>query len=144
MKRFIITICLSLFCFLGYSQEVEVSATHMSGVDSVYSVYSVDSVDATEVQLIQVRDGEILPPVEPAYRVPDQVTSGVLAILLGDIGVHRFYRGEIGLGIIDVLFCWTGIPGIVALINGIIWLIQDPDLYYDNWYYRNAERLEAS
>ncbi len=52
----------------------------------------------------------------------NRVTAGVLAILLGGIGVHKFYLNQIGLGIVYVLFCWTGIPSIIGLIEGILYL----------------------
>ena len=49
----------------------------------------------------------------------NRVTAGVLALLLGGFGVHKFYLGQIGKGIIYILFCWTVIPEILALIEGI-------------------------
>ena len=60
------------------------------------------------------------------YRpIKSKATAGILAILLGGIGVHKFYLGKAGLGIVYLLFCWTFIPGIIALIEGIIYLTQD-------------------
>lgn len=45
-------------------------------------------------------------------------TTGVLLTLfLGGVGGHKFYMGETGLGILYVLFCWTGVPGIIAFIE---------------------------
>jgi len=43
----------------------------------------------------------------------------ICAILLGSFGVNSFIAGNIGMGILKILFCWTGIPGIVGLIQGI-------------------------
>jgi TM2 domain-containing membrane protein YozV len=51
-----------------------------------------------------------------------RVAAIVLALLLGGFGVHKFYLGRIGQGIVYVLFCWTFIPSVVALIEGIIYL----------------------
>ena len=51
-----------------------------------------------------------------------KITAGILAILLGGFGVHKFYLGKVGMGILYLVFCWTGIPGIVGLIEGIIYL----------------------
>ena len=53
-------------------------------------------------------------------KVVNKIAYVVLAILLGDIGVHKFYAGKIGLGIVYVIFCWTGIPALIGLIEGII------------------------
>lgn len=46
----------------------------------------------------------------------------MLALLLGGFGVHKFYCGKIGLGIVYVIFCWTYIPAIIGFIEGIIYL----------------------
>lgn len=53
-----------------------------------------------------------------------KVVAGVLALLLGGFGVHRFYLGQ-WWGIFYLLFCWTFIPAIVAFIEGIVFLVQD-------------------
>ena len=67
----------------------------------------------------------------------DKTTAGVLALLFGNIGVHRFYLGQTGLGILHVIFCWTFIPWLVGVINGIQLLKMDQeefDIKY-NWKY---------
>jgi TM2 domain-containing membrane protein YozV len=58
----------------------------------------------------------------------DKVTAGLLAIFLGGLGVHRFYLGD-WWGIFYLLFCWTFIPGIVAFIEGIIFLTMKDDAW---------------
>lgn len=54
-----------------------------------------------------------------------KITAGLLALLLGGLGAHKFYLGKIGAGIAYLLFCWTFIPAVVALVEGIIYLVQD-------------------
>ena len=58
--------------------------------------------------------------INPSWPVKSKVAAGVLAILLGSLGIHKFYLGKIGMGVLYLLFCWTGIPAIVGLIEGII------------------------
>jgi TM2 domain-containing membrane protein YozV len=53
-----------------------------------------------------------------------KVTAGILAILLGGFGVHKFYLGKVGMGILYLVFCWTTIPSIIGLIEGIIYLTK--------------------
>ena len=65
--------------------------------------------------------------INPSWPVKSKVAAGVLAILLGSLGIHKFYLGKIGMGILYLLFCWTGIPAIVGLIEGIIYLCSNDE-----------------
>ena len=56
-----------------------------------------------------------------------KIAAGILGILLGGLGVHKFYLGKIGLGVLYLLFFWTGIPGIIGLIEGIIYLTMSDE-----------------
>ena len=40
----------------------------------------------------------------------DEVVGILLALFLGSFGAHHFYLRRNGLGILYVLFFWTGIP----------------------------------
>lgn len=51
-----------------------------------------------------------------------RVAAALFGILLGGLGVHHFYLGRIGLGILYLVFCWTIVPAIVGFIEGIIYL----------------------
>ena len=57
--------------------------------------------------------------------VKSRTTAAILAFLLGGLGVHKFYLGQTGLGIVYLLFCWTFIPAIIAFVEFIIYLTQD-------------------
>ncbi len=63
--------------------------------------------------------------VDPSWPVKSKIAAGVLGIVLGGLGIHKFYMGKIGLGIVYILFCWTGIPSIIGLVEGIIYLCTD-------------------
>lgn len=57
-----------------------------------------------------------------------RVAAALFAILLGTFGVHKFYLGRVGQGILYILFFWTGIPTIVGFIEGLIYLtMSDAD-----------------
>jgi hypothetical protein len=47
----------------------------------------------------------------------DEVVGVLLAFFLGCFGLHHFYVGRVGLGILYCCFCWTGIPAILGLIE---------------------------
>ncbi|SEQ52392.1 TM2 domain-containing protein [Amphritea atlantica] len=50
-----------------------------------------------------------------------KVAAGLLAIFIGGFGIHRFYLGQ-WWGIFYLLFFWTWIPGIISLVEGIVFL----------------------
>ncbi len=60
-------------------------------------------------------------------HVVNKVVYCVLAFLLGGLGIHKFYAGRIGKGILYILFCWTGIPSIIALIEFVMALCRPAD-----------------
>jgi TM2 domain-containing membrane protein YozV len=47
----------------------------------------------------------------------DEVVGILLALFLGGFGAHRFYLRQTGLGVLYILFCWTGIPSLVGLVE---------------------------
>ncbi len=59
----------------------------------------------------------------------DKTTAGLLAIFLGGLGVHKFYLGRMIQGIIYLVFCWTTIPAVIGLIEGIIYLTMDKNAF---------------
>jgi len=69
-----------------------------------------------------------------------KVAAGLLAILLGDFGVHKFYLGQVGIGLLYLCFCWTLIPGIIGLIEGIIYLTKS-DEEFDEIYVKNKKAM---
>jgi TM2 domain-containing membrane protein YozV len=51
-----------------------------------------------------------------------KLTAALFALLLGGLGMHKFYLGKIGQGIVYLLFCWTFIPAFIGLVEGIVLL----------------------
>jgi TM2 domain-containing membrane protein YozV len=68
----------------------------------------------------------------------NKVVAGVLAILLGGFGIHKFYLGKLGQGILYLIFAWTAIPSIIGLIEGILYLVQSDEEF--NQKYNNHLR----
>jgi TM2 domain-containing membrane protein YozV/Tfp pilus assembly major pilin PilA len=60
-------------------------------------------------------------PRIPGRRFKDRTSAALLAIFLGAFGAHRFYLGQ-WWGVFYLLFFWLGIPALVALIEGIVFL----------------------
>lgn len=69
---------------------------------------------------------------QPVYvanntKAVNKVVYCLLAFFLGGIGVHKFYAGKTSTGILFLLFCWTFIPGFIALIDFIVGLCKKAD-----------------
>jgi TM2 domain-containing membrane protein YozV len=58
-----------------------------------------------------------------------KIIAGILGILIGGWGAHKFYMGKIGMGILYICLCWTGIPSLVGLIEGIIYLVESDEAF---------------
>jgi len=50
----------------------------------------------------------------------DKTTSALLAFILGGFGVHKFYLGKTGMGLLYLVFSLTYIPAIVAFIESLV------------------------
>ncbi len=61
--------------------------------------------------------------------------SALLAFLLGGFGAHKFYLGEIGLGILYLLFFWSGIPSLVAFVECFLYLTMDDKIFDKKYNY---------
>ncbi|MBL7902926.1 MAG: NINE protein [Bacteroidia bacterium] len=57
----------------------------------------------------------------------DKGTATALALLLGGIGIHRFYVGQNWLGLAYLLFCWTYLPLIFGVFDCIVWAVMSKE-----------------
>jgi TM2 domain-containing membrane protein YozV/ribosomal protein L40E len=53
-----------------------------------------------------------------------KLAAALFALFLGGLGIHKFYLGRIGWGIVYLLFSWTFIPSLVGFIEGILLLVM--------------------
>ncbi len=71
-----------------------------------------------------------------------KTTAVLLTFFFGGLGVHRFYLGEDFKGFLYLIFCWTLIPCIFALID-FIFLIVMSDEEFNRKYNKNLIIMEA-
>ncbi|WP_316634934.1 TM2 domain-containing protein [uncultured Flavobacterium sp.] len=71
----------------------------------------------------------------PVYREENKkVVAGILAILLGALGIHKFYLGYTKEGIIQILLNFLfGIGGLIGVIEGIIYLTKTDEDFYQTY-----------
>ena len=65
-------------------------------------------------------------PATASYE-KDRTVAGILAILLGGLGVHKFYLGQTGMGLLYLCFSWTFIPAIIGFVEGILYLTKSDE-----------------
>jgi TM2 domain-containing membrane protein YozV len=58
-----------------------------------------------------------------------RIVAAALALILGGIGAHKFYLGKVALGVVYLLFSWTGIPSLIAWIEGITYLAKSNEAW---------------
>ncbi|MHA1792887.1 MAG: NINE protein [Promethearchaeota archaeon] len=91
---------------------------------------------------VEMRIHTDIPISQANYRTvnrntsPNKIVAGLLAIFLGGLGIHKFYLGKIGEGILYIIFCWTIIPSIIGFIEGIIYLVMSDDEFYQKYVWR--------
>nr|WP_027408335.1 TM2 domain-containing protein [Anoxybacillus tepidamans] len=68
-----------------------------------------------------------------------KIVAGILAILLGGLGIHKFYLGKLGQGVLYLLFSWTGIPSIIGFIEGIVYLLKSDEEFNQKYNYASED-----
>ena len=66
-------------------------------------------------------------------KISKRIAFALFAIFLGGIGVHKFYVKEYGWGVIYLLFCWTYIPSIIGIIEGIVTLCKTDEEFCEEY-----------
>ena len=71
-----------------------------------------------------------------------KIVAAAFAGILGGVGLHRFYLGQVGLGILYLLlsvFSWGSIPAALGIIDAILFLTMD-DHEFDSKYNKHIKR----
>lgn len=76
--------------------------------------------------------------IDPSWPIKNKVTAGILALLLGSFGIHKFYLGQIALGVVYLVLCATGIPALLGIVDGIIILTSNDH----NFQVKNKVRIQ--
>ena len=72
--------------------------------------------------------------------------AALLAFFVGGLGIHKFYLGKPGWGILYLIFCWTFVPAIIAFIEAIIFLCMseaDFNRKYNEKYLSQNQRQSS-
>ena len=79
-----------------------------------------------------------------AGRGKDKTTAGILGILLGGFGVHQFYLGSVGTGVILIVatLVTCGIGAILGLVEGILLLTMSDEDFNKRYNNRTPASVE--
>ena len=72
-------------------------------------------------------------PYPKAQAENKKIIAGVLAIVLGGLGIHKFILGYTQEGIIQLLIGLCGIGYIIGIIEGIIYLTKSDEEFYQTY-----------
>lgn len=64
-----------------------------------------------------------------------KMIAGILAIVIGSLGIHKFVLGYTKEGIIQIVLTVVtcGLAGIVGLVEGIIYLTKSDEEFYETY-----------
>lgn len=69
--------------------------------------------------------------------IPNKLVAALLAIILGGLGIHKFYLHKPVQGVLYILFCWTGLPMLIGFIEGLVYLSMSD--YTFAWRYNKPK-----
>ena len=75
-------------------------------------------------------------PSDPHHRPENKkLVCGILGILVGSLGIHKFVLGYTNEGIIQIVIsiCTCGIGSIIGLIEGIVYLTKTDEEFYQTY-----------
>jgi len=73
---------------------------------------------------------------QPQFKPENKkVVAGILALLVGSLGIHKFVLGYTTEGIVQIMLSIVtcGIAGIVPFIEGIIYLTKTDEEFYHTY-----------
>jgi TM2 domain-containing membrane protein YozV len=65
-------------------------------------------------------------------------TATLLAFFLGGFGAHRFYLEQQKLGWYYLAFCWTGVPFVIGIIDGLAFTFTGYSRFNQKYSLRHA------
>jgi TM2 domain-containing membrane protein YozV len=75
-------------------------------------------------------------------RGKDKMVAGILGILLGALGIHHFYLGSTGAGVVTLLLSCICVGGVIGLIEGIMLLVMPDEEFNARYNLRAPESME--
>jgi TM2 domain-containing membrane protein YozV/Tfp pilus assembly protein PilE len=65
--------------------------------------------------------------------IKSQTAATLFAAFLGGLGGHKFYLGKPVWGVVYLLFCWTGLPGLIAFIEALLMMFMSQQKWAEKY-----------
>lgn len=126
----------------GKKQKVQGNTASDSASDTASDTIPLADAEAesgsADSRTVHSSDGQIHIDISQTTSAPHvsvhvgkrrvkKVAYCLWAFFLGGLGAHKFYEGKYLMGFIYLLFCWTGIPAVIALVEFIIAICKTSD-----------------
>lgn len=74
-----------------------------------------------------------------------KTSAGVLALLLGGVGAHKFYLGNWGIGVIYFISCFfvPGVSAVIGVIESIRYFTLGDVAFNEKYNYRELKPFEV-
>lgn len=63
----------------------------------------------------------------------NKTAAALFAFFLGTFGLHKFYLGKKGWGMLYLALFWTGIPTIVSFVEGIRYVLKSHEEFAEDY-----------
>lgn len=121
-----------MFC-MNCGHEIEENATKCSRCGTPVSPHSGNAMQDTRIE--SYGDKKIQ-QMSKYYHI----VIGIIAIVLGSFGVHKFLMGRRLIWILYAIFCWTFIPLIIGIVEGILYLSCSEEQFEKKYLHRANDR----
>ncbi|MEG0928316.1 MULTISPECIES: TM2 domain-containing protein [Chryseobacterium] len=112
-----------------FNEPHEVTHANDHIVNIVNCVAKLTSMSLDEINSLKAKKDESKDVYVKAKSRKDKNTASILSLLLGGIGIHRFYLGQTLLGVMYLIFSWTFIPAFIAFIDFFIFIFMSQDKF---------------
>lgn len=107
------------------SHEVTHANNHITNIVN----YIAQLVSMSADDIIKLKSSQTQSTKVESKDLKNKTTTALLAFFLGGLGIHRFYLGQNGMGILYLIFCWTFIPAFIAFLDFFIFIVMSEDRF---------------
>lgn len=119
VKLIVLVLSLAILIFFTAPKKVKDSNSKKTAKKTSDKKAVKASTKSTTVKTVKKQNSK--------ERKVNKVVYAILTLLLGTIGINKFYAGKIKAGILNIIFCWTLVPTILSIVEFITVLTEKAD-----------------